>query len=140
MSIRDAIPYLMLGGKSHAAIAYYERAFGARADTVLRFGDVDEGCPDAQRDRIMHAELRAGDARFMLSDGPDGPPPPASDAVMVALSCGDEPSLRACFEGLSAEGEVVIPPHDTPLGDLLAGARDPFGVLWMLHCAKEARD
>jgi uncharacterized glyoxalase superfamily protein PhnB len=30
-------------------------------------------------------------------------------------------------------------PHDTPLGDLLAGACDPFGITWMLHCAKDAR-
>lgn len=139
MSIRAAIPYLMLGGRSQEAIDYYERTLGARTGTVLRFGDVDQGCRDAMKDRVMHAELHVGDALFMVTDGPEGPPPPASDAIMVALSIGDEPTLRARFEALAAQGDTLMPPHDTPLGDLLAGARDPFGVVWMLHCAKDSR-
>lgn len=76
MTIRTATPYLILNGRATQAFALYKAELGAEVTSSQRFGDVQESCPQAQRDLIMHAELRLGDAVLMLSDGPgEGPAP-----------------------------------------------------------------
>ena len=77
MSVRNATPYLLFNGHAREAIALYEAALGAQIESISRFGDVDQSCPEARRDLVMHAALRVDGALLMLSDGPfDQPLPP----------------------------------------------------------------
>lgn len=136
MAIQSATPYLILNGKARQAIAAYEQALGARATTVQRFGDMDKSCPDAQKDNIMHAELRLGDALLMMSDGGPGDEAAApSGSVSIALAVDDTAETRRCFDALAASGAVVQPLFDAPWGALFGVVRDQFGIHWMLNCA-----
>lgn len=74
MSVQSATPYFILCGKAAQAIELYQRTMGARVESVQRFGDVDESCPEARKDRVMHAALRVGNALLMMSDGPTDSP------------------------------------------------------------------
>lgn len=133
MTIQTATPYLIFGGKARDAIALYQKTLGATVQTVRRFGDVDDSCPEAQRDLVMHAELRVGNAVILLSDGPGEGGPPSGGAVSIALDLDDPDELRRCLEALGATGKVVQPPVDTPWGALFGVAVDTFGVSWMFH-------
>jgi PhnB protein len=142
MTIRSATPYLLLNGNVDRAIALYRAAFGARTEMLRRFGDADGGCPAAQKDRVMHAALRIGDALIMMSDGPGGAPGegPAADAtggasVSVALALTDRAEARKSFEALGATGKVVQPLFDAPWGSLFGVVVDEVGVSWMFDCA-----
>lgn len=137
MAIQSATPYLILNGSAPQAIALYERALGARVASVQRFGDMDGSCPEAQKERIMHAELRLGDAILMLSDGAGDGAPVESGSVSVALGLNDPAEARRCFDGLAASGAVVQPLVDAPWGALFGVVRDEFGIHWMLNCAKQ---
>jgi PhnB protein len=137
MSIQAATPYLILGGRAERAIDLYQRALGARTEMLQRFGEVDESCPAARRELVMHAALRVGNALVMLSDGPEeAPGPAAGGAVSVALDFDDEAELRRVFDGLAETGKPIMPVFDAPWGATFAVVADEFGVSWMLNCSK----
>jgi len=136
MSIQAATPYLMLNGKSQQAIALYQRALGAKVEVLQRFGDVDGSCPDALKDRVMHAALRVGSALLMMSDGPSAEAsPPDGGSVSVALDFNDAEAGRQAFDALAASGTVIQPLIDAPWGALFGVVRDEVGIPWMFNCA-----
>jgi PhnB protein len=132
-------PYLCVKD-SAAAIAFYQKAFGA-VETV-RFTD-DEG-------RIGHAEIRIGEAAIFISDefpeiGVLSPSSVGGSPVMLVLDVDDVDTL---FNQAVTAGAKM----DRPLADTFDGAMrngkliDPFGHRWMLSTwkrrvsAEEMRD
>ncbi|MCC7043064.1 MAG: VOC family protein [Acidobacteria bacterium] len=134
MAIQTATPYLILDGQAREAIALYERALGARIEALMRFGDMDQGCPEARRDLVMHSSLRIGRAIVMLSDGSGERSVPARGRVSVALELDDAVEARRCFEALGESGTTVQPLFDSPWGTLFGIVTDEFGVSWMFDC------
>ena len=140
MTIQAATPYLILNGKAQDAIELYRSALGASVETIQRFGDMPGSCPDAMKDKVMHAALRVGKALIMLSDGgPDGGATTGGGSVCVALDLDDEAELRRIFAALSASGKVVQPVIDAPWGALFGALADGFGIQWMFNCTKAPR-
>ncbi|HWV39814.1 MAG TPA: VOC family protein [Vulgatibacter sp.] len=137
MQIKTATPYLMLFGQANEAIAFYQEALGAKVESLQRFGDaMGANCPEAQRERVMHAALRIDGALIFLSDGgPDAPPPPGG-RVVVALDIDGADRARACFEALAAGGKVIEPLFDAPWGALFGALQDRFGIGWMFNSTK----
>lgn len=135
MSIQAATPYFMFNGKTAQAVALYQRALGAKVETMQRFGDVDGSCPDALKDRVMHAALRVGSALLMMSDGPSSDAaPPDGGNVNVALEFNDAEAGRRAFDALAASGTVIQPLIDAPWGGLFGVVRDELGIPWMFNC------
>lgn len=137
MTIQSATAYFILGGKAREAIELYQKALGATVHTLQRFGDVDQSCPEAHRDLVMHAELRIGKALIMLSDGPGEGGPKGDGAVSVALDFDDESELRRSFDGLAAKGQIIEPIFDAPWGAWFGVVVDAFGISWMCHATKK---
>ncbi len=135
MSIKSATPYLLLNGKSEQAIALYQRCLGARTETLQRFGDVDGSCPEALKNRVMHAELRVGEAVLMMSDGPTDAAPTGSDSISIALAMNDTEEARRSFDALAASGRVIQPLIAAPWGALFGVVSDELGINWMFNCA-----
>lgn len=135
MSIKSATPYLILNGHAERAMALYQRALGAVVTTKQRFGEVDQSCPEARKDLIMHAELRVGQALLMLSDGPGEGALPSGGAVSVALDWEDAAAMRRGFDLLASTGRVIEPIFDAPWGALFGVVVDEFGVSWMVNSA-----
>lgn len=135
MTIKNATPYLILSGKAEPAIALYERALGAKVEAKMRFGDVQESCPVAMKDRVMHAQLRVGSALLMLSDG-DGEgaaASPGTSTVEVALDFSDAAEAQRSFDALGATGKVRVPLAPAPWGALFGAVTDEFGIKWMFN-------
>ena len=118
------IPHLACR-KAVEAIDFYPRAFGAEAVNVYRF-------PDGT---LMHAELRIGDALFMLGEaapehGCPGPLEIGGSPVTLHLRVDDCDTAfaRALDCGCTAQ----MPPEDMFWGDRYAVVVDPFGHRWSL--------
>lgn len=139
MTIKAATPYFILNGRTEQALALYQRALGAKLETLQRFGDVDQSCPAAMKSRVMHAALRVGDALVMMSDGPNDEAPPRSGNMSVALSFDDPEQARRCFDALATNGKVIEPLFDAPWGDLFGALYDEFGINWMFNSARVKR-
>ena len=67
-------PYLSFEGRCEEAIEFYRRAIGAEVEVLMRFKDMPEPrepgmvTPENEH-KVMHAEMRIGDSKVMLSDG-----------------------------------------------------------------------
>ena len=119
---RGATPYLCVKGAA-TAIDFYKNAFGARE--VMRIA-MDEG-------KIGHAELRVGDAPFMLADEfPEmnfrSPQSIGGTPVNALIYVDDVDALVKRAE--SAGAKVLRQPEDQFYGDRMATLEDPYGHSW----------
>jgi uncharacterized glyoxalase superfamily protein PhnB len=117
-------PYIAVSNAT-AAIAFYERALGARVTFPPLL--MDDG-------RVGHCEFEIGTARLMMSDAfPEiGVIAPSRDGVPVTLHLLVPDCTAAVRRFREAGGTVDREPERTPHG-LIAVGRDPFGHRWMLN-------
>lgn len=111
-------PKLVVDGAA-AAIAFYERALGARE--VVRF---------ASGPAVVFAELEVLGSRLQLEDADAHDPVPTPGPVLDVVV--DDPD--ALGARLVAEGATwVLEMGDKPWGGRWGRVRDPFGVQWLLQ-------
>jgi PhnB protein len=116
------IPYLIVDDGA-GAVAFYERAFGARLRLRL-------ARPDG---KIGHAELEIGDSVVMLADeyAPVGAKAPAAyGGTPVSLHLYVEDADAVAARAVAAGGVLRRPVEDQFYGDRLGTVEDPFGHVW----------
>jgi|DewCreStandDraft_4_1066084.scaffolds.fasta_scaffold346533_1 PhnB protein len=120
------IPHLVVAGAAKA-VEFYQSALGAVE--VVRM-------PDPNSDRLMHVELKIGDATlFVCDDFPDqcggvsrAPKLGAASAVTLHL---DVPNCDEAIARAQAAGATVtMPAQDMFWGDRYGRILDPFGHEW----------
>lgn len=113
-------PYLICRDAT-AAIDFYKRAFGA--EELFRIGG--DGM-------IGHAEMKIGNAIFMLAD--EFPPMAVSPETIggspVSLYIYVEDVDVFCEKAVAEGAEVLKPVADQFYGDRTGHFKDPFGHLW----------
>ena len=122
-------PYLIVKGAA-AALDFYKKAFKAE-ETVRMPG------PGG---RIMHAEVKIGNAVVMLADeNPErqhlSPQTIGGAGVSMMLYTDD---VDATFKkAVDAGGKAEMPPTDMFWGDRMGNIKDPFGHSWAIATHKE---
>ena len=121
-------PYLICKN-ADAAIEFYKKAFGATE--LFRIG---------QPGMVGHAEMKIGNAIFMLADefpdmGALSPQTIGGSPVSLYIYVEDVDSFteKAVAEGL----EVLKPVTDQFYGDRSGAFKDPFGHIWGFATHKE---
>ncbi|MGW4374142.1 VOC family protein [Streptomyces albidoflavus] len=115
------VPHLLVDD-ADAALAFYERAFGAEPRFRLN-GDQGE---------VVHAELTVAGAVLMLGDASGDLRSPAAlggTPVILHVYVPDVDALTA--RATAAGAELLEGPADQFHGDRTAMLRDPFGHLWI---------
>ena len=112
------------------AIEFYKRAFGAE-----ELGRMNT--PDGT---VMHAEIRIGDSRIMMS--PESVPtgiksPQALGGTGSSLNLYIDNVDAAFKRATEAGAKVDMPPADMFWGDRYAKVTDPFGHAWGLLTHQE---
>ena len=124
--VRSAItPYLVVKD-ADAAIAFYTEAFGS--EEQYRLTDPHSG-------KIGHADLKIGDAGFMLADehpdfGALSPATIGGTAVKLHLAVADADATVASAERAGAT--VLRPVQDQMYGERSGMIADPFGHQWFI--------
>jgi PhnB protein len=122
---KGIIPHLTCKGAA-AAIDFYKKAFGA--EEVARH-PYEDG-------RVMHAELRIGDALFFLNDdfpefcGGKSSVPQAGQPRSCVLHQNVANCDAAMKRFADAGGTITMPAADMFWGDRYGQATDPFGHTW----------
>jgi PhnB protein len=112
------------------AIEFYKRALGA--EEIMQIPG-----PDG---RLMHAEMKIGDSRFMLGEEmPDqGCRAPASvGAVSSSLYIYVQDVDKAFRRAVEGGAKALMPPTDMFWGDRFGQVEDPSGHRWGLATHKE---
>ena len=117
-------PHLVVAGAAQA-IAFYERAFGAKQ--LMRL--------DAPDGKLMHACLSINGATLMLVDeNPQwkalGPKTLGGSPVTMHLHVADVDKVTA--QAVAAGAKVVYPVADMVWGDRYGDVEDPFGHQWSI--------
>jgi len=123
-------PTLTVRGAA-SAIEFYKEAFGAQE--IRRFLGLDGKS-------IMHAEIKIGDSRIMLSD--ESPQMKCLSPQSVGGATGGiflyvENADDVFNKAVSAGGKITMPIEDAFWGDRCGGIEDPFGHKWMIATHKK---
>jgi PhnB protein len=140
-------PYLTFGGNTREAYAFYEKALGAKIETMLSYADMppmpagadagDSGCaggPPPTGDGIMHACLSLpGGAMLFAGDAPPGMPFEGMKGVMLALQYDSVDQAHTVFHALSKGGQITMPLAPAFWSKTFGMLTDRFGVSWAVN-------
>lgn len=117
-------PYLIVEGALDA-IAFYKKAFGAKA--VM--------CMDEGTGKVGHAELQIGDTKIMLADecpkmNARSPKAYNGSPVSIHLYMNDVDAVVK--KAVAAGAKLIRPVEDMFYGDRSGGITDPFGHTWYI--------
>jgi PhnB protein len=128
---RQAVTPSLTIKNADAAIAFYEKIFGAKVSGQIMRGP-NQG--------VMHAELLFGDMKIFVNDefpemGAHSPAHYGGTSVVLQLTVSDVDKTYADAVAAGAAGKM--PPNDAFWGDRYAYIIDPFGHAWGLGAPKE---
>ncbi len=105
-----------------AAIQFYTSVFGAQVIDRI----------DSPNGTLLHANIRIGDALFMLADEcpPDNVSPETLGGTPVLLHIVVASVDDVLKHGIAAGGQLVRAAENQPTGYRAAKLRDPAGHIW----------
>lgn len=129
-------PYLFFNGRCEDAIALYQHALGAQLEMMMRFKDNPEPAPPGMvppgwENKVMHASLRIGSDRLMLSDGCGGGAS-SFQGFSLSFTAATEAEAARAFAALGQDGKVNMPLGKTFWSPCFGMVEDKFGVGWMV--------
>ncbi|WP_202839625.1 VOC family protein [Luteimonas saliphila] len=129
-------PYLNFDGNTLEAFEFYRRVFGGEFPMVLRYRDFpgNMGAPGDAADKIAHIALPIGPAVLMGTDvvGDQVSSFNPGNNSYIVLAPDDADEAKRLFDGLSANGTVVMPLQATEWAEQYGIVTDRFGVQWMV--------
>ena len=135
-------PYLSFDGKTRDAFAFYEKALGARIETMMSYAEMppmpagDAGCggPPPGGDGIMHACLALpGGAMLFAGDTPPGMPFESMRGVMLALQFDTTEQAQVAFHALAEGGQVTMPLAPAFWARTFGMLTDRYGISWAVN-------
>ena len=128
-------PYLFFDGRCEEAIVFYQAALAAEVRSLRRFNEMPDPqpgmVPPGSEDKIMHADLRIGEATLLVSDGRCGGAP-NFQGFSLTLLAKDEAEVDRIFNALAEGGEVRMPVAKTFFSPRFGMVADRFGVGWIV--------
>ena len=125
-------PYLNFRDETREAMEFYRGIFGGEL-RMMTFKEYQASQDPSEDDKIMHAQLEAGDIRLMAADTPNSMEYQPGTNFNLSLSGEDESTLRGYFEKLQEGGTVTMPLEKAEWGDTFGMLVDRFGVRWLVN-------
>ena len=132
----QAIPYIFFNGSCAEALAFYEKAVGAKVEARTTYGESPAAAhmPNVKPDNIIHARFKVGGSVILASDG-ETPPKAARFSLCIHVDKAAE--AERLFANLSEGGEVGMKMDKTFFAARFGMLTDKFGIPWMVICEKD---
>ena len=129
-------PYLNFNGRAEEAIAFYKKALGAEVQMLMRNSESPDPhppgmVPPGSENKVLHASLKVGDSRIMLSDG-QCQGSPNFQGINLSLTVRTTAEADRFFAALAEGGQVHMPLTKTFFSPKFGMLADKFGVHWMI--------
>jgi PhnB protein len=127
-------PYLFFEGRTEEALAFYQKALGAKVEMMMRNKESPEPPPpgmNAPAEKIMHASILIDGARVMASDGMCSGKP-NFQGFSLSVTAASEAEAKRKFNALAEGGKVTLPLNKTFFSPAFGMLTDRFGVGWMV--------
>jgi PhnB protein len=128
-------PYLSFKGDCEAAFGFYERCFGGKIGSIVRYAGspMSAQVPPDWQDKVMHGSVTVAGHELMGDDvAPDQYEAPTGFALTVALKSTSE--AERVFRELSEGGRVTVPLERTFWAARFGAVVDRFGIPWIINC------
>lgn len=130
--MKEIVTYLTFDGDCGPAMTFYRDCLGGEL-TMMTFADMPN-CPEASKDRIMHAKLTLDGGTLMASDTMPGKSFTQGTNFSISLDFADREEEKKFFDALSQGGTITMPLQDTFWGAHFGMLTDKFGIGWMFNC------
>jgi len=135
------VPYLFFDGNAKEAFDFYAKALNGEIVYSGTYGEAPTPCPDADKNKIMHATLKAGELTLMCSDAPEGKRDAAKGAaISLSLNFTDDAEMDKVFNAMAEGGNVTMALQDTFWGARFGMLIDKFGMSWMFNHDKPKKN
>ncbi|HVY54297.1 MAG TPA: VOC family protein [Thermodesulfobacteriota bacterium] len=131
-------PWINFNGNTEEAFAFYKSVFGGDFTNITRFKDLAGPgfqISEKEADKIMRIVLPIGNGSTLIgNDVPDylGRVSENENRSKIHIAPESKEEADRIFAGLSAGGEVEVPPGD---GAFFAMFRDKYGIEWVVEFA-----
>ena len=112
-------PYLSFNGNCAEAVALYEKAFDVKAVIEIN-----------EQNLVGHAEFKIGGDDIMLFDSPAPVKVGSHMMITIKFDEADASRMKAAFETLKENGEVVMDICEVPWSNCFGVVADKFGINW----------
>lgn len=135
--------YLTFNGNCEEAFLFYKSVFGGDFAYMGRFGEMppsdDPNCPPPsgeEANRIMHVSLPISKETILMGSDTTSQ---SGDVVFgtnfsVSINTNSTEEADNLFNGLSADGTIIMPMEKTFWGAYFGMFTDKFGIGWMVNC------
>ena len=125
-------PYLSFNGNTREAFAFYDKALGAKIETMMSYADMPVSAKPGEG--IMHACLALpGGVMLFAGDAPPGMPFEGIKGIMLALQYDTIDQAQKAFHALSQGGQVTMPLAPSFWAKTFGMLTDRFGVSWAVN-------
>ncbi|KZL41090.1 VOC family protein [Secundilactobacillus collinoides] len=142
MTKTELIPFLSLNGQANEAIAFYEKALGAKVvfkKTLLevqQMGAPIKLTPEIEN-QVSHSVLvLPTGGELMINDAPvDGAPFVSGNNQSICLQSTDKDQITTLYQGLvtnSDQVDIITPLTSNVFSPAYGIVKDPFGIVWQL--------
>jgi PhnB protein len=127
--------YLNFDGNCAEAFRFYAKTFPGEGLRIMTQGDMKKDAKAPEKDWVIHAYLKVGDADLMASDTFNmGYTKPAG--MHVALNVDTPAEAERIFKALSESGQITAPMAETFFAHKFGMVVDRFGTPWMIVAPK----
>jgi len=135
-------PYLIFNGNCEEAFLFYKSVFGGDFPYIGKFSDMppsdDPNCPPPspeEANRIMHVSLPIGNGTILMGSDSTSQSGDVLIGANVSLSLNTQSRAEAdkLFNGLSVDGNIIMPMQNTFWGAYFGMFVDKFSIHWMIN-------
>lgn len=125
-------PYLIFPGIAADAMKFYQSILGGEL-TMSTYGEAGQPVEEADKSRIIHADLKNDTLTFMASDDNAKQAVIMGSNVHMSIVGTDMALLTKYFNDLAIGGKIDQPLVKQIWGDTFGMLTDKFGVHWMVN-------
>jgi PhnB protein len=134
--------YLIFNGNCEDAFLFYKSVFGGEFAYIGKFGEMppseDPNCPPPSEDeanRIMHVSLPISKETILMGSDSTSQ---SGDVLFgtnfsVSINTDSKEEADKLFNGLSADGTIIMAMEKTFWGAYFGMFTDKFGIGWMVN-------
>lgn len=125
--------YIVTDGNGQEALAFYQKALGAKLVSLTKWGDIDENCPEDRKHLVLNAQLDVDGIRLQISDENPDYHYQAGRNVTIALIVDSVQEAERLYQGLTENAQqIFLELQETFWSPAYGNFIDQFGVMWQI--------
>lgn len=130
-------PHINFNGNAEEAFRFYQSVFGGEFQKITRFKEIstpEYPIPAEEGEKLMNIALPIGPNVLIGNDVPSfmGQVNEQENRSKISVQAKNREEATWLFTGLSAGGNVEVPPDENTAAPFFTMFRDKYGIEWIV--------